>query len=55
MYPTLAIARTVGVVVFSLRSRGTVEHRVHRDPQGVPAADHRSGQVTTITATPTAS
>ena len=41
--------------VAPLRSRGTVDHRGHRDPQGVPAADRRSGQVTTITATPTAS
>ena len=40
--------------VAPLRSRGTVDHRGHRDPQGVPAADRRSGQVTTITATPTA-
>jgi hypothetical protein len=92
---TLAIARTMGVVVFSLfnllfsiesrdrresvfsrpgavsgdpedhrarrrsvaplRSRGTVDHRGHRDPEGVPATDCRSGQVTTISSTPTAS
>ena len=41
--------------VAPVRSRGTVDHRGHRDPQGVPAADRRSGQVTTITATPAAS
>ena len=32
-----------------MRSRGTVDHRGHRDPEGVPATDRRPGQVTTIT------
>ena len=31
--------------VAPLRSRGTVDHRGHRDAEGVPATDRRSGQV----------
>src|SRR6201986_3133783 len=35
--------------VAPLYSRGTVDHRGHRDPEGVPATDRRSCQVTELT------